>query len=278
MCASVRALVAETSELQPTAGQGLPVIAGPTTTDRVEPELSGQRKRILVKWWPESNVSHGLATAPTMGRTKKTRKIPITVARKPSQATNSLTTRSCIRRFHVLLKKKAQLQTGSSQGGIKDDIKAINDEIEALGGLQKYQEMSTVGQSNERGGGSHKILISWLKDMKNELRSSLPLQRVLSSFYFLYAGLIALDLDHRLLEVGALKPDNYASITSWISVTPIDLHSQHPSIKEQDFFLLSQTENAHKWDVISLSLVVNFVPEPKDRGTPICLSWPKHEV
>lgn len=72
--------------------------------------------------------------------------------------------------------------------------------------------------------------------------------------------------DPRLLEVGALKPDNYRTCTRWIQNTPIDLRSRHPAIKEQDFLLLDPTENEKKWDAISLSLVVNFVPGAKDRG------------
>lgn len=71
---------------------------------------------------------------------------------------------------------------------------------------------------------------------------------------------------YRVLEVGALKPDNYASCSSWMDVTPIDLHSRHPDILEQNFLQLDEEENKEKWDLISLSLVVNFVPEPKDRG------------
>lgn len=71
---------------------------------------------------------------------------------------------------------------------------------------------------------------------------------------------------YRLLEVGALKPDNYASCTSWMVTTPIDLHSRHPSIAEQDFLLLDVSENHEKWDIVSLSLVLNFVPDAKDRG------------
>lgn len=70
----------------------------------------------------------------------------------------------------------------------------------------------------------------------------------------------------RLLEVGALKPDNYASCSAWIDTHPIDLRSQHPSIVEQDFLKMDLVENAEGWDTISLSLVVNFVPEPRDRG------------
>ena len=69
-----------------------------------------------------------------------------------------------------------------------------------------------------------------------------------------------------LLEVGALKPDNYASCSSWITTTAIDLRSSHPSIIEQDFLTMDANEHAERWDIVSLSLVVNFVPEPKDRG------------
>jgi 25S rRNA (adenine2142-N1)-methyltransferase len=69
--------------------------------------------------------------------------------------------------------------------------------------------------------------------------------------------------------VGALKPDNYASCT-WIDNTPMDLNSRHPSIIEQDFLLLNEEENNEKWDLISLSLVLNFVPEALDRG--LCMS------
>ncbi len=70
----------------------------------------------------------------------------------------------------------------------------------------------------------------------------------------------------RLLEVGALKPDNYTSCQAWTDVTPIDLHSQHPSILEQDFLLMDPEEHREKWGAISLSLVLNFVPDAKDRG------------
>ena len=36
-----------------------------------------------------------------------------------------------------------------------------------------------------------------------------------------------------MLEVGALKPDNYSSCESWLETTCIDLRSNHPSIIER---------------------------------------------
>lgn len=72
----------------------------------------------------------------------------------------------------------------------------------------------------------------------------------------------------RLLEVGAVRPSNYHDCASWIDVTAIDLHSRHPSILEQDFLLMDESQHREAWDIISLSLVLNFVPDGKDRGTP----------
>ena len=70
----------------------------------------------------------------------------------------------------------------------------------------------------------------------------------------------------RLLEVGALKADNYRRCSSWIESTPIDLNAQEPGIRQQDFLQMTEGENGCKWDVLSLSLVLNFVPDPRERG------------
>lgn len=64
-----------------------------------------------------------------------------------------------------------------------------------------------------------------------------------------------------MLEIGALRPDNYKQ--TWITNYPIDLHSQHPDILEQDFM---QRPTDLLVDVISASLVLNFVESPQDRG------------
>ena len=77
----------------------------------------------------------------------------------------------------------------------------------------------------------------------------------------------AFSLSPRLLDVGALRSDNYRACASWIDATPIDLHSRHPSILEQDLLRMDLELHREAWDVISLSLVLNFVPDGKDRGT-----------
>ncbi|KZT00310.1 uncharacterized protein LAESUDRAFT_666425, partial [Laetiporus sulphureus 93-53] len=98
-------------------------------------------------------------------------------------------------------------------------------------------------------GGSEKVLMGWLKE-RGVASASLKEHTML-----------------RLLKVGALKPNNYASCTAWIHNTSIDLRSNHPAIAEQDFLLMSEAEHCEKWDIISLSLILNFVPDAKDRGT-----------
>lgn len=81
------------------------------------------------------------------------------------------------------------------------------------------------------------------------------------------SGRFSTNFSYRMLEIGALRPDNYAS-ERWLKNTPIDLHSQHPSILEQDFFLrpLPRSEE-ESFDLISCSLVLNFVDDPARRGT-----------
>ena len=60
-----------------------------------------------------------------------------------------------------------------------------------------------------------------------------------------------------------MRPDNYASHASWITNTPIDIHSQHPDILQQDFF---ERPADQQFDVVSCSLVLNFVSDPLKRG------------
>jgi len=184
-----------------------------------------------------------------MPKTRK-KKTPVTNTDKATSSSNPHSSRTVIRRFHVLLKKQRQLKLAPSTDA--QELRDVEREIEEMGGLAVYQRMSSVGQGNDRGGGSEKVLIQWLIDMGLQKREG---KRKL-----------------KLLEVGALKPDNYGMCTSWIDTTPMDLRSRHPSILEQDFLLMDEDENRGRWDIISLSLVVNFVPDVKDRGRMLCLA------
>lgn len=153
---------------------------------------------------------------------------------------------------------------------VKEELAAIEEEINEMGGLEAYQKMSVIGQGNDRGGGSEKVLIMFLNEMEYPKRLVDEKWRCVcwSGSCYKYPNWC-----RRVLEVGALKPDNFVSCSSWMDVTCIDLHSRHPSIREQDFLLLDETENRERWDLISLSLVVNFIPEPKDRGQSFIFIW-----
>jgi 25S rRNA (adenine2142-N1)-methyltransferase len=190
-----------------------------------------------------------------MPKGRRRRKLPVTVAERHGSSSTPRTSRTVIRKFHTLLKQQTSAQ------GDTDTLANINYELEKLGGLEKYQHMSCIGQGSDRGGGSEKVLIGWLKQMGWADQKSRQVE-------FVYTGSCTeLTPFYRLLDVGAVRPDNYRACESWIDVTPIDLHSRHPSILEQDFLRMDQGLHREAWDIISLSLVLNFVPNGKDRGT-----------
>ena len=167
---------------------------------------------------------------------------------RPTPSLSSQTVRALVRTHHTLRK---QLSTALAQG---DNTKAesLKAEIEASGGLKMYQEASIIGQSAERGGDTSKVLMEWVL----EIASS--------------ASLIEAHYKLRMLEVGALKIDNACSRSGLFEMKRIDLHSQHPHIEEQNFMQidLPKPENLGEqgYDLVSLSLVVNFVGDPTQRG------------
>ncbi|KAF8184961.1 nucleolus protein [Mycena galopus ATCC 62051] len=192
-----------------------------------------------------------------MGKLRK-KKTPVTASVTTSKSSSKAeSTRKVIRQFHVLLKQQAKLEGQTRDAKTVQALHEIQTQIDGLGGLEFYQRMSAIGQGHDRGGGSEKVAISWLKEA---YQANITGENADSKFTL------------NLLEVGALKPDNYDSCR-WIKTTPLDLHSRHPSILEQDFLLMDETENREKWDVVSLSLVLNFVSDAKDRGRMLGLAW-----
>ena len=75
----------------------------------------------------------------------------------------------------------------------------------------------------------------------------------------------------RLLEVGSLSPQNACARSGLFSMVRIDLNSQHPEIQQQDFMERPvpcglEALEVEGFDVVSLSLVVNYVPDAEGRG------------
>lgn len=99
-------------------------------------------------------------------RTTRKKKTPITLNHSSANGSNNPhTTRTLIRRFHVLLKKQRQLQKNVSSPSNAKELQDVEQEIEQLGGLAAYQRMSSIGQGADRGGGSERVLVKWLVGM-----------------------------------------------------------------------------------------------------------------
>ncbi|CAF9925279.1 MAG: hypothetical protein GOMPHAMPRED_003847 [Gomphillus americanus] len=159
---------------------------------------------------------------------------------------SSKVTRTLIRSHHTLHKRLKQAETAGEIARANE----IRLQIETQGGLAKYQQASIQGQSSQRGGDSSKLLIEWLQELGLSTTEHTKL---------------------RLLEVGALRVDNACSRCGIFDVVRIDLNSQHEQILQQDFMTrpmpvdeADREENG--FDVISLSLVLNYIPDPVGRG------------
>lgn len=187
-----------------------------------------------------------------MGANKKKSKISLTAGRppvlhpKPKSITRKAT-RTLINDIHTLQKRKTQAaQKGDTIAAAKLDA-----EISALGGLDRYQQASLQGQRNDRGGDSSRVLLDWFKAIEADLKSISKTP----------------DSHLRMLEVGALSTTNACSRSGFFDIERIDLNSQGEGILQQDFMQRPiPKDDAERFDIISLSLVLNFVPEPKARG------------
>lgn len=185
---------------------------------------------------------------------KKKPRLNLTAGRPPTlQKPKSISrkaTRTLINQIHTLEKRKKQ----AVQNGDTVTEAALEAEIASLGGIEKYQQASLQGQRNDRGGDSSKILLDWLKPIEDELKD--------------LAGLNSGSPQRlRMLEVGALSTTNECSRSGYFDITRIDLNSQGEGILQQDFMERPLPQNDSEcFDIISLSLVLNFVPEPKGRG------------
>jgi len=163
------------------------------------------------------------------------------LAKKLISALSSKTTRTIIRKHHNLLKAQAQ----AVKAGDSTAAEALEAEITANGGLERYQKASQIGQLTSRGGDTSRVLRTWLEE-DGVLGSA---ERTLT-----------------VLEIGCLEVKNEISKCEGVEMTRIDLHSSEPAILEQDFMARPLPETgAEKFDIISLSLVLNYVASPNDR-------------
>lgn len=165
---------------------------------------------------------------------------------------SSQQSRTIIRTHHRLQKKHAAaIKTGDTTSAEKLAL-----EIEENGGIELYQAASKQGQSKDRGGDSSKVLVEWIRhNLKSTQKQTEDNEGSSPSPY-------------RCLEVGALSMENEISkFPRQIAMTRIDLNSQGPGIEKQDFMKRPlPTNEDESFDIISLSLVLNYVPDAPERG------------
>lgn len=167
---------------------------------------------------------------------------PPTVRAK-NASLSSKATRNLIRSHHRLLKSRTQ----ALQAGDQATVDKVDGQIRDNGGLESYQLASKLGQSSTRGGDSSKVLVDWINPQLSLMKDT-PFRL-------------------RALEIGALSTKNACSMTPSLDVTRIDLNSQEPGIIKQDFMErpLPLTDD-DRFHLISLSLVLNYVPNAEGRG------------
>ena len=160
---------------------------------------------------------------------------------RPTSSMSRKASRALINSHHQLEKRRAR----AAVAGDEMAEAAIRAEIASMGGLRHYQQASLQGQSIDRGGDTSKVLLGWL-----------PAREMAGMGQRL-----------KMLEVGALSTRNSCSTSGLFEMVHIDLHSQEHGIVQQDFMdrPLPRTEE-EKFDIISLSLVLNFVPDSEGRG------------
>ncbi|PGH05968.1 hypothetical protein AJ79_06657 [Helicocarpus griseus UAMH5409] len=168
---------------------------------------------------------------------------PPIVSSKPPPSLSAKATRTLIRAHHQLHKARARAAAQNDDALVAE----LDRQIAAHGGLESYQLASKKGQSKERGGDSSRVLVEWLGNALKGRKDS--------------------DEKLRLLEVGALSTTNACSRVRHFEVTRIDLHSQEKGILQQDFMQRPlPAGEGERFDIISLSLVLNYVSEPAGRG------------
>ena len=121
-------------------------------------------------------------------------------------------------------------------------IAALEAKKEKIGGINAYQKASKLGEARHGSFNSAKWILKQLRAFN------------------VFANRTE-DEKLRVLDVGALD-NNYKKHAKWIQCTPIDLNPQSNEVIKADFLKLDDKE----YDVVVLSLVVNFEGDIRKRG------------
>ncbi|BGP39597.1 25S rRNA (adenine2142-N1)-methyltransferase [Rhodotorula kratochvilovae] len=186
----------------------------------------------------------------------------------PAVPRNRQSQTALIRAFHAVEK-----QLASPALTDPEERKKLEQERERLGGLETYQNASVHGGDKSRGGESSKWLVKQIKELKigvepksAEAEKEKPKvePKILADGTKVWPKVERKKL--RLLDVGAIAGTAYAGYP-WIAATSIDLNPHAPHVVKSNFFdFPAPTTDAEKFDVVALSLVVNFEGSLVNRG------------
>ncbi|KAF5499832.1 25S rRNA (adenine(2142)-N(1))-methyltransferase [Colletotrichum fructicola] len=147
---------------------------------------------------------------------------------KKAKSISRKETRTLINTHHTLQKKRQQALARNDE----KEAAALAAKISALGGLKEYQQASLQGQRTDRGGDSSKVLLDWLRSANLQSTKTMA----------------------------AATSDNHGSERR-------RLRMLEPGILQQDFMERPlPKDDTERFDIISLSLVLNYVPDHSLRG------------
>ncbi|XP_038048066.1 25S rRNA (adenine(2142)-N(1))-methyltransferase-like [Patiria miniata] len=176
-------------------------------------------------------------------KSRKKRHRPVT----EYKITNTRRDNKVISKLHTLNKEIEKLShtSGKKQKELGTHLKIVSlkKSVEELGGLEAYQSASKLGEARHGNLNSAKWVLQKLKE--HNIRTDKGTK-------------------FKLLDVGALDY-NYSKQQKWIDCTPIDLNPQNRRVIKADFFTF-QNDEPVLYDIIVLSLVLNFVGSPAKRG------------
>eukprot|EP01135_Chromosphaera_perkinsii_P001225 Nk52_evm24s162 gene=Nk52_evmTU24s162 len=168
--------------------------------------------------------------------------------------------------FHALKKKEEicrsrlenpAMSVKEEKTSLIKELKEIEESLEKLGGIEAYQRSSLRGEALHNNNNTSKWILGVLKESLLTKRNS---------------G----DDKISMLDVGALSC-NYVKYSKQIACRYIDLNPQAAGVERMDFFDLEKEFVASRgfqmfggdygfYNVINLSLVINFVPDVHKRG------------
>lgn len=101
--------------------------------------------------------------------------------KKLSSASHKIT-QSTISAFHTLHKQRKRIErqlansaSSAQHQTLEKELQDIDRQVNEIGGLEAYQQASTLGQSSQRGGDSSHVLIKWLKSLRASSTWAVPL-------------------------------------------------------------------------------------------------------